>query len=58
MLQLGTMYIHVIMSCVHISTTIMEYICCYFSIMMPIDTISIATTAPLLKYNYSTMLWL
>jgi hypothetical protein len=37
---------------------IMGYICNKFSIMIPIDIISMATSVPLLKYCCSTMLWL
>jgi hypothetical protein len=36
----------------------MEYICNQFFIMILIDTISLATNAPLLKHYYSIMLWL
>jgi hypothetical protein len=35
---------------------IMGYICNYFLTMIPIDTISTTTNAPLLKYYRSTML--
>ncbi len=39
-----------------LSSPIMEYICNLFFVMIPIDTINLTTSAPLLKYYYSTML--
>jgi general stress protein CsbA len=53
------MYIDVIMLHVHISTThYVQYIRNYFFIMIPIDTISMAISVPLLKYYCSTILQL
>jgi hypothetical protein len=52
----GTMYIHAIMPHVHISTTHYGMHLQLVFIMIPINTISLATSASLLKYYYSTML--
>jgi hypothetical protein len=56
MLQLGTMYIHVIMPHVHISTTHYGIHLQLSFIIILIDTINTITSAPILKYYYSTML--
>jgi hypothetical protein len=58
MLQLVYNVHNVIMLVSTSPSSIMKYICNWFSIMIPIDMISMATNAPLLKYYYSTMLWL
>jgi len=48
---------HAIMSYVHIFTTHYEiHLQLVFFIMIPIYTIIITTSAPLLKYYYSTLL--
>ncbi len=48
-----TLYIHVIMPCVHISTTHYEI---HLQLIFYYDTVRMAASAPLLKYYYSTML--
>jgi len=54
--QLCCNYIYVIMKCVQISTTHYTIHLQLVSIMIPIDIISMAINAPLLKYYCSTIL--